>query len=190
VSGTRVDDATSGFRAFSRDAALRLNVYSSFSYTLETLIQAGTGGLRVASVPVRINPPTRPSRLARSIPHFLARSIMTIVAAFLLYQPTRFFITLAASFFLPGLFLASRYVVLAAAGEGAGHVQSVIAAGVLAVFSLILAAVGVLAHLLAVNRRLLDELRYYQRKAMLDPGARPSAVQRQQRKLHWSQVGE
>ncbi|MGO4780896.1 glycosyltransferase family 2 protein, partial [Lysobacter sp. 2RAB21] len=91
VSNVRIDDATSGFRAYSRDAAMRLNVYSRYTYTLETLIQAGQTGLRIKSVPVEVNPPTRPSRLIRSVPEYIARSVLTILRSFLIYRPLEFF---------------------------------------------------------------------------------------------------
>jgi glycosyltransferase involved in cell wall biosynthesis len=163
LSGTRIADAPSGFRAFSRDAALRLNVFSRYTYTLETLIQAGHSNLRVIDVPIRVNGPTRPSRLIRSIPTYVRRSILDLFATYVVYSPARLFGWLAALFLLPGGVLAARYAYFASIGEGTGHVQSVIASGVLAVCGVFAIAIAVLAHLLAINRRLLEELRYLQR---------------------------
>ncbi len=160
VSGTEVRDAPSGFRAFTTDAALRLNVFSSYTYTLETIIQAGRRNLRIVDVPVRVNEPTRPSRLIRSVPAYLRRSFVDILRTYLIYRPTPIFGALAALFFVPSFVLAVRYLLYAAAGEGKGHVQSVIASGVLGICAVFMLAIGVVAHLLAVNRRLLEEIRY------------------------------
>ncbi|REJ74808.1 MAG: glycosyltransferase family 2 protein [Acidobacteria bacterium] len=171
LSGTRIADAPSGFRAFSRDAALRLNVFSRYTYTLETLIQAGHSNLRVVDVPIRINGPTRPSRLIRSIPTYVRRSILDLFATYVIYAPARLFGWLAALFLVPGAVLAARYVYFVAIGEGTGHVQSVIASGVLAVCGVFAVAIAVLAHLLAINRRLLEELRYLQRRGEVREGS-------------------
>ena len=163
LSGTDVEDAPSGFRAMTRDCALRLNVFNRFSYTLETIIQAGRSNLRVASVPVRVNPPTRPSRLARSTGHYVARSGLAIVGAYLVYRPAKLFGVLAAGFLVPAGALATRYLVLMGMGQGKGHVQSVIASGVLGLCAVFMVALGVVGHLMGINRRLLEEIRYQQR---------------------------
>jgi len=171
LSGTEIRDAPSGFRAFTRDAALRLNVWSSYTYTLETIIQAGHSNLRITDVPIRVNGPTRPSRLIKSIPTYVRRSILDLLATYVIYSPTRIFNALAALFLAPALFLAVRYLLLVGAGEGKGHIQSVIASGVLAVSGLFMLAIGLVAHLLAVNRRLAEELRYLLRSRA--PAERP-----------------
>ncbi|HEX9734959.1 MAG TPA: glycosyltransferase family 2 protein [Thermoanaerobaculia bacterium] len=163
LSGTRIRDAPSGFRAFTRDAALRLNVFSSYTYTLETIVQAGHSNLRVVDVPVRVNPPTRRSRLIRSIPVYLRRSVADLLSTYLVYHPTKLFNVLGLLFLIPGLALAVRYLVLASMGQGTGHVQSVIASGVLAICGVFMLAIGVVARLLGVNRRLLEEIRYLER---------------------------
>ncbi len=160
VSGTRIRDAPSGFRAFAADAALRLNVFSNYTYTLETIIQAGHRNLRIVDVPVRVNGPTRPSRLIRSIPTYLKRSFVDILRTYLIYRPTAIFGALAVLFVTPSFILAVRYLIYAAVGEGRGHVQSVIASGVLAICAVFMVAIGVVAHLLGVNRRLSEEIRY------------------------------
>jgi glycosyltransferase involved in cell wall biosynthesis len=166
LSGAEVCDATSGFRAFSRDAALRLNVFNDFTYTIETIIQAGHGRLRIASVPVRINGPTRPSRLFRSNWRYVYRSIRTMLSVYVIYRPTRLFSLLSASFLLLGVALGLRYLVLMMLGEGTGHVQSVIVGATLVLCGVLFAVIGVLAHLLSVNRRLLEEIRYLVRATL------------------------
>jgi glycosyltransferase involved in cell wall biosynthesis len=160
VSGTPVADATSGFRAMTRDAALRLCVFGGFTYTLETVIQAGLNNLRVVSVPVRVNPPTRPSRLFRSNAGYVLRSVKTIACVYAIYRPAWSFGLLSAVFLALGVGLGVRYLVLALLGEGAGHVQSVVACSILLTGGLFLAAVGVIAYLQGINRQLLQEIRY------------------------------
>lgn len=164
LSRTRIRDAPSGFRAFSRQAALRLNVFSSFTYTLETIVQAGHSNLRVVDVPVRVNAPTRPSRLIRTLDGYVRRGILDLISTYLVYRPVRAFGLLAACFLTPALFLAVRYLVYFALGEGQGHVQSVIASGVLATCGFLTLGMGIVAHLLGVNRRLLEELRFLARR--------------------------
>lgn len=163
LSGTSVQDAPSGFRAYTRDAALRLNVFNSFSYTLETLIQAGRGNLRVVSVPVRVNPPTRRSRLARGTLHYVVRSLGAIVGAYIAYRPVQLFAVIAAAFLVPALGLGARYAVFMAQGAGKGHVQSVIVASALGACGVFMLAIGAVAHLLSINRRLLEEIRFLER---------------------------
>jgi glycosyltransferase involved in cell wall biosynthesis len=163
VSRTDVADAPSGFRAMSREAALHLNVFTSYTYTLETIIQAGLSNLRVINVPVAVNPPTRPSRLIRSTAQYVWRSVRTLLSVYLIYRPIRLFTWLAVLFLAPGLLLAVRYLYLAGIGEGRGHVQSVIVGGALVVCGIFMLAVATVAHLLAINRRLLEELRYLHR---------------------------
>lgn len=178
LSGTSVADAPSGFRAYTRDAALRLNVFNSFSYTLETLIQAGQANLRVISVPIGVNDPTRPSRLARGTLHYVARSTAAIVGAYIAYRPVRLFGLIAAMMAAPSLVLGVRYLVLMLQGAGKGHVQSVIVASALGACAVFMLAIGAIAHLLSVNRRLLEELRYHQRRSESQVHIRSEAVDR------------
>lgn len=163
VCGADVRDAPSGFRAMSRHAALRLNVFGDFTYTIETAIQAGLSNLRVVSVPVQVNPPTRPSRLFRSNLYYVSRSAATIAAVYVVYRPVHLFGALAAIFFVPGLLLGGRFLYLAAVGEGSGHVQSLIACAILLLSGVFMAAVGVIAHLQKINRQLLEEIRFLAR---------------------------
>ena len=159
ASGTDVPDAPSGFRAYSRDAAARLCVINTYTYTLETLIQAGRKRIPVTSVPVRVNRVTRPSRLFRSIPEYVARSAKTILRVFVMYAPLKFFFALAALMALPGLLGVGRFLWFFAVDGGAGHVQSLILSGALLAMATIFLAVGVLADLIAANRALLEDIR-------------------------------
>jgi len=159
LSGTDVSDATSGFRAMNRAAALRLNVFSRYTYTLETIIQAEHHELRVASVPVRVNPPTRPSRLVRSNLDYVWRTGSAMVRVFVVYRPFRSFMWPAAVLALAGLAIALRFVYFYIAGDGlAGHVQSLILAAILFGLAGTLAAVAFVGELLSINRRLLESL--------------------------------
>lgn len=160
LSRTDVRDAPSGFRAMSRDAALRLNVFTGYTYTLETIIQAGLSNLRVVNVPVGVHDPTRPSRLVKSVPGYVWRSVRTMLSVYLIYKPIRLFGTFAFVFLTPGFLLAVRYLYFVWIGEGKGHVQSVVVGGALVVCGIFMLAIATVAHLLAINRRLLEELRY------------------------------
>jgi glycosyltransferase involved in cell wall biosynthesis len=157
VSGLRTPDAASGFRAFSRDAALRVLVRSGYSYTLETLIQAGARGEAVAFVPVRTNPPSRPSRLASGVLHYVVFSGATLLRSFVMYRPLRVFSILGGLFLAAGMALSARYLYFAASGFGAGHVQSVILAAVLLIVGVMVFCIGLVADLIGFNRRILEE---------------------------------
>jgi glycosyltransferase involved in cell wall biosynthesis len=167
ASGLRTPDATSGFRAISREAALRTLVLSEYSYTLETLIQAGHRGMSVAYVPIRTNPHTRPSRLIRSVPQYLAYSGTTIVRAYAMYRPLRVFTGLALLIIGGGLFLAFRYLYFLSLGQGAGHIQSVIVSAVLLIVGFQTLLIGLLADLIGFNRVILEELLYRARRSDL-----------------------
>lgn len=164
LSRTSVEDAPSGFRAMTREAAQRLNVFTSYTYTLETIIQAGLSNLRVVNVPVGVTGPTRPSRLVKSTWSYVTRSIMTMLSVHLVYSPLKLFGFLASLFLVPGIALGLRYLWLMYQGQGAGHVQSVILAGVLLVSGVFMLAMAALVHLIAINRRLLEELRFLERR--------------------------
>ena len=159
ASRTDVPDAPSGFRAISRSLAMRLYVFNSHTYTLETIIQAGRLNEPVASVPVRVNPATRESRLIKSMLGYVARSAITIIRIFILYRPLQFFTTLAVLMALPGLIAFLRFLVFYLQGDGGGHVQSlVIGAGLIAAGAATMIG-GLLADLVAANRILLAEIR-------------------------------
>jgi glycosyltransferase involved in cell wall biosynthesis len=167
ASGTGVPDAPSGFRAIHRDAALRLCVFNTYTYTLETIIQAGRKNISLASVPVNVNPVERPSRLVRSIPSYVWRSIFTIGRIFILYKPLRFFVTLGTLFLVPGVAVGLRFLWHYWRGAGAGHVQSLILAAILIVVAVIVYVAGVLSDLIAANRVLLEEIRTRQLRAAI-----------------------
>ena len=158
VSRTDVVDPPSGFRAFSRNGAMRLNVFSKYSYTLETVIQAGQKNITIASVPIRTNPPLRPSRLMKSTASYVVNSIWTILRIFMSYSPLRFFFVLSIVPLAAGFILSLRWLVLYYAGTTRAHVPSLVAAAVclLAGFQLII--VGLVADLLSVNRKLLEDI--------------------------------
>ncbi len=160
VSGMNIPDATSGFRALSREAALRTLVLSDYSYTLETLIQAGSRHLPVEFVKIRTNPETRPSRLMRSIPQYLANSSATIIRAYTMYRPLRVFSVLGGSLLLGGLALGLRFVYYWVLGQGNGHIQSVILAAVLSIVGFQVFLIGLVADLIGFNRKILEELLY------------------------------
>lgn len=168
ASGTRVADAPSGFRAMTRDVATRLNVFNSYTYTLETIIQAGRSNIRVASVPVRTNADMRPSRLVKGIANYVTRSMTTIVRIFATYKPLMFFWLISSVFMLIGLGAGLRFLVLRLIGQGEGHIQSVILAAACVTIGLLVFVLGFLADLLAVNRRLLERIEWRMRRLELD----------------------
>ncbi|WP_277209366.1 glycosyltransferase family 2 protein [Isoptericola croceus] len=150
-------DAASGFRAYSRHALLRLNVVTQFSYTMETIIQAGNKGLRIVSVPVVTNPKTRESRLFRNIWQHMGRSARAIVRSWIMFRPHLVFLTLGLLFFLASAVPAVRFLVFFAQGEGGGHVQSLVFAAAMLVGALLCLALLVIADLLRTNRTLLED---------------------------------
>ncbi len=159
LSSTDVPDVTSGFRAFTRDAALRLTVLTSFSYTLETIIQAGQKNIAITHVPVRTNEKLRDSRLARSTAGYVRRSLTTMLRVWILYQPLRFFLPIAALFLIAAFALSLRFFVIwVEKPVGTGHVQSLVVGGVCAIIGVLFVALGVLADLTAMNRRLIEEI--------------------------------
>jgi glycosyltransferase involved in cell wall biosynthesis len=162
TSGTDVRDATSGFRALSRETVLHLMIFSSYTYTLETIIQAGKKGLTVVSVPVGTNEMLRESRLIRNIWTYVVQSAVTILRIFMMYESLRVFSYLSLIPLLSGLALFVRYLVFYMQGEGAGHLQSIVVAGVLIIVSIQVFLLGLLADLIGRNRRLVEETRYQQ----------------------------
>ena len=160
AAGIEVPDATSGFRAFSRDAARKINVFSRMTYTLETIIQAGSKGLRVASVPVRARETHRRSRLLSSVPHYVAVQAANILRITALYKPLKLFSAAAAVFLLAGVALGARFLYyFFFTPRAAGHVQSLILAAVLIVVGALTFLIALLADLVSINRTLLEELR-------------------------------
>lgn len=164
ASGTDVADAPSGFRAMTRDVAMRLNVFNAYTYTVETLIQAGRSNIRVLSVPIRTNRDLRPSRLVRGIFDYVGKSLGTIVRIFATYRALSFFWLVSLFFTGIGLVAGLRYLILKAMGFGEGHVQSVILAAACVTIGLITFILGFLADLISVNRRLLERIEWRLRR--------------------------
>ncbi len=156
VSHTQIEDAPSGFRAFSRRLAAQLNVFSEYTYTLETIIQAGQNDFAIASVPVRVNPSQRKSKLVKSIPYYIFRSLETMLRISVMYRPLRFFVTLASISFTAGLLLSLRFLAYYIFGNGLGKIQSLILATLLISSSLLLLLIGLVSDLISVNRKLLE----------------------------------
>ena len=156
LAGIWVPDTVSGFRAFSREAAIRLNVVSSFSYTIETVIQAGKRQLFVDSIPIRTNPKTRDSRLFKSIPHFIQNSLGTMVRMYAMYQPLRLFFFLGSLLILIGALPILRFLFFYFTSGGGGHIQSLLLGSVLIILGFITFLVGLVADLISFNRQLLE----------------------------------
>jgi glycosyltransferase involved in cell wall biosynthesis len=156
LSGAWVPDAVSGFRAFSREAALRLTVLSAFSYTIETVIQAGRKNMVIASVPIDTNPMTRESRLARSIPDFIQRSVVTMIRVYTMYKPLRVFLFVGSVLVLLGLIPIVRFIFYYASGGGGGHIQSLILGSLLVSSGFGVLVVGMIADLISFNRQLVE----------------------------------
>lgn len=168
ASKTNIPDAPSGFRAMSRSAAQRLVVFNDYTYTLETIIQAGQKNMAITSVPIRVNGDLRPSRLVKSIPSYIRRSIVTIVRIFAVYRPFRFFASIGFVLFSSGVLLGLRFLWKYFDGEGSGHVQSLILASALLVMGFQTFLVAFLADLLAANRKLLEDVRFRLRRIEQD----------------------
>ncbi len=164
AAGLAIPDATSGFRALTREVALRTMVLSEYSYTLETLIQAGHQHTRVIFVPIHTNPPRRPSRLMRGITDYLKNSTITIIRSYAMYRPLRVFTSLSILFLGLGFALGVRFLIFYLQGVGGGHVQSLILAAVLSIVGFQTLLIGLLADLIAFNRKILEEMLYRLRK--------------------------
>lgn len=164
ASGTDVPDAPSGFRAFSREAALHLNVINEYTYTLETIVQAGRNKMAVMSVPIRTNKDLRPSRLFSSMFGYIKKSMLTIIRAYLMYKPLKFFFYVGVVPITAGLFLCLRYLFLIIIGQAGGHVQSLILAAIFLLFGFMCEMIGIQADLIAANRKILEEVQYRVRK--------------------------
>ena len=160
ASGTDIPDAPSGFRAISRNAAKKLNVFNGYTYTLETIIQAGKKGIAITWVPVKTNEELRPSRLLRSIPSYVFRSFVTIIRIFIVYRPFRFFAFIGSVLFLLGFILFFRFLIFFFLGDGLGHIQSVIVASVLMGLGFQTILIAIVADLISVNRRLLEKINF------------------------------
>jgi glycosyltransferase involved in cell wall biosynthesis len=160
ASGTDIPDAPSGFRAMTRDAAMRLNCFNNYTYTLETIIQAGRKGMAIKSVPVSVNEDLRPSRLVRSIPSYIQQSIFTIFRIFMTYRPFRFFALAGGLSVVIGLIPTIRFLIFYFEGNGQGNIQSLLYSILFLGTGAALVVVGLLADLIGVNRMLLEDIRW------------------------------
>jgi glycosyltransferase involved in cell wall biosynthesis len=168
AAGISIPDATSGFRAFTREAALRLTILDNYTYTLETLIQAGARQMAVVYVPIRTNAPTRQSRLMRSIPSFLILSIIAIIRFYTMYRPLQVFLAIGGLFITGGLALGLRFLFYYIQGPGTGRVQSLILAAILAIVGFQVCLVGLIADLVRLNRKMLEETLFRVRRTEID----------------------
>ena len=168
ASNSDIPDAPSGFRAFSREAALRLNVTNEYTYTLETIVQAGRNKIAQTSVPIRTNGELRPSRLFNSMMGYVKKSMVTILRAYLMYSPLKTFSILAIITFLSGFGINVRYLVYMAMGDGAGHTQSLILGSTLIMMGFMTFVIGLLADIIAKNRKILEDVQYHVRKLDYD----------------------
>lgn len=164
ASGTTVEDAPSGFRAMSREAAMRLHVFNRYTYTVETIIQAGRKGMRVVSVPVGVNAVTRPSRLVKGSGSYVMRQLNVMVRVFMTYKPFRFFAIPGVISGGLGAILLGRFLWFYVTEGGRGHIQSVVIGSMLAGAGLFLVVIGLLADLIAVNRQLLEDVEWRVRR--------------------------
>ncbi|MGB3401514.1 MAG: glycosyltransferase family 2 protein [Microcoleaceae cyanobacterium] len=168
ASNTKIPDAPSGFRAMSRNAALQLNVFNDYTYTLETIIQAGQKGIAITYVPIRINPQLRRSRLVKSIPAYVKRSVFTIVRIFMTYKPMRSFLLLGMIPFSAGFLLGIRWLIYFLLGTERTRIPSLILAAILMLIGFQLWILALVADLMAVNRKLLEEIQLRMRRADLE----------------------
>lgn len=168
ASNTDIPDAPSGFRAFSKEAALRLNVVNEYTYTLETIVQAGRNRMAIMSVPIRTNGELRPSRLFHSMFGYIKKSMLTIVRAYVMYKPLRFFTYLGLIPFFCGVGIGMRYIVLLFQRTANGHIQSLILASMLILLGVMCEVIGVLADVIAANRKILEDIQYNVRKLEIE----------------------
>jgi glycosyltransferase involved in cell wall biosynthesis len=177
VSGTQVPDTTSGFRAYTREAALRMTIVSEFSYTLESIIQAGKRRMAIAHVPIRTNPRARPSRLFDSVWSYIKASSATIVRIYAMYEPLKVFSYIGAVIFLAGAALVVRFLFYYFTGAGLGHVQSLILSAVLMIVGFQVLLIGLVSDVISGNRKLLEDLVYRVRsiELTLSPPPRPDS---------------
>ncbi len=158
ISSTDVEDAPSGFRAFSRNAAIQLNVFDNYTYTLETIIQARAKGLILECVPINVNPDLRKSKLVKNIFDYVRRSMFTMIRMFIIYRPFRFFAILASIFLIIGIFIGIRFLYYFINESGAGHIQSLILSAILILTGVQVGVIAVLSELMSINRKLLEDI--------------------------------
>ncbi len=160
ASATDIPDAPSGFRAYSRDAALHINVVNSYTYTLETIVQAGRNRMAITSVPIRTNPELRKSRLFHSMGGYIKKSMLTIIRAFMMYKPLVFFLICGSIPFGIGAVMIIRFLIFFAKGNGMGHIQSLVVASMLVMMGFMTFILGLQADIIAANRKLLEDVQF------------------------------
>ena len=168
ASRSDIPDAPSGFRAYSREAAMRLNVVNEYTYTLETIVQAGRSKIAMESVPIRTNAELRPSRLFSSMFGYVKKSMLTILRALMMYRPLMVFSVIGSIIFAIGLAIGVRFLVYYFGGSGAGHMQSLILASTLMLLGFQTFIVGLLADIISANRKILEDVQYHVRKLDFD----------------------
>lgn len=187
VSSTQVPDTTSGFRAYTRDAALRMTIVSEFSYTLESIIQAGKQRMAIAHVPVRTNVRTRESRLFDSVYSYVKKSGATIVRIYAMYEPLKVFTYIGLVIFGTGFAISVRFLYYYVTGSGTGHLQSLILSAVLLIVGFQVLLIGLLADVISGNRKLLEDLLYRVRLTELNQREdRPELTAASKRPDHWN----
>ena len=164
ASNTDIQDAPSGFRAYSREAAMRLNVTNEYTYTLETIVQAGRERIAMDSVPIQTNAQLRPSRLFGSMFGYVKKSMVTIIRAFMMYKPLQFFTILGSVPFFAGVGVGIRFLVYMCLGQAGGHVQSLVLASTLLIMGFMIYVIGLQADLIAANRKILEDVQYQVRR--------------------------
>lgn len=164
ASNTDIPDAPSGFRAYSREAAMRLNVTNEYTYTLETIVQAGREKIAMDSVPIKTNAELRPSRLFNSMLGYVKKSMLTIIRAFIMYKPLQFFAIMGSIPFLLGVGVGIRFLVYMCMGRAGGHVQSLILASTLMMIGFMTYMIGLQADIIAANRKILEDVQYHVKK--------------------------
>jgi len=157
LAGSQIEDVTTGFRAYNREAALRIDIISEYTYTLETIIQAEHKDLAIANITISTNEVTRPSRLFRSIPQYIKRSIITIIRVYSMFNPLKIFANIGAVFCTLGILIGCRFIYFYLMGDGAGHIQSLILAAVLLIIGFQMFVVALVSDLISANRRLIEE---------------------------------
>lgn len=168
ASRTDIPDAPSGFRAFSRDAAMRINVVNDYTYTLETIVQAGRNRMAITSVPVRTNPELRKSRLFHSMAGYIKKSMLTILRALMMYKPLYCFTIVAILPILIGLGIGIRFLIFYSRGYGTGHTQSLILACTLIIIGFVTFVIGMLADVISANRKILEDVQYHIKRQRYD----------------------
>lgn len=158
LSGTKIPDTVSGFRAFSRNTAMQINILSNYTYTIESIIQAGSKGFRIVSVPIRTNEKLRESRLIKSVPDFIKKSVTTMIRMYTMYQPLKVFFAIGSSMLCIGFIISCRFLWYYFSGLGKGHMQSLILSAILLIIGFQIILIGLVADIISFNRKLIEEI--------------------------------